>query len=73
MTVTRKGDRLFAQLTGQPEFEIFPRSAETFFWKIVEAEVRFVKNDRGEVVEGINRQGGRTIHAPRMGPERESL
>lgn len=65
LTVTRDGDRLFAQLTGQPPFEIFAKSADTFFWKVVEAEVRFVKNEAGQVVKAIHQQGGAVIEAPR--------
>ncbi len=66
LTVTREGDHLFAQLTGQPRFEIFPKSETTFFWKVVEAEVTFVKDDKGRVVRAIHKQGGQTIDAPRL-------
>jgi CubicO group peptidase (beta-lactamase class C family) len=66
VTCSREGDRLFAQLTGQQKFEIFPKSATEFFWKVVRAEVTFVKNDKGEVIKAIHRQDGRTIHAPKI-------
>jgi CubicO group peptidase (beta-lactamase class C family) len=66
MTVTREGDRLFAQLTGQEKFEIFPKSETEFFWKVVDAEVSFVKNDKGEVTKAVHRQGGQTIHAAKL-------
>jgi CubicO group peptidase (beta-lactamase class C family) len=66
LTVTREGDLLFAQLSGQPRFEIFPRSDTTFFWKVVEAEVTFVKNDKGQVVKALHKQGGQTLDAPRL-------
>jgi CubicO group peptidase (beta-lactamase class C family) len=66
LTVTRQGDRLFAQLTGQPSFEIFPKAKDEFFWKVVEAEVRFVRDDAGRVVKALHRQGGQTITAPRF-------
>jgi CubicO group peptidase (beta-lactamase class C family) len=69
MTVTREGDRLFGQLTGQPRYEIFPKSEMEFFWKAVEAEVQFVKNARGEVVKAVHKQGGQTLHAPRLPDE----
>jgi CubicO group peptidase (beta-lactamase class C family) len=68
LTVTREGDRLFAQLTGQPKFEIFPRAKDVFFWKVVEAEVTFVKDEKGKVVRARHRQGGQTITAPRFEP-----
>jgi hypothetical protein len=69
MTVTREGDRLFGQLPGQPRHEIFPKSETEFFWKVVEAEVQFVKNARGEVVKAVHKQGGQTLHAPRLPDE----
>ncbi|MBM3836919.1 MAG: DUF3471 domain-containing protein [Verrucomicrobia bacterium] len=66
LEVTREGDRLFAQLTGQPKFQIFPKSETEFFWKIVDAQVTFVKNDNGEVTKAIHRQGGLMIDAARI-------
>jgi CubicO group peptidase (beta-lactamase class C family) len=45
MTVTKEGQHLYAQLTGQPRFEIFPKSGTEFFWKVVDAQVTFVKDD----------------------------
>jgi CubicO group peptidase (beta-lactamase class C family) len=69
LTVTREGKQLHAQLTGQPRFEIFAKSADTLFWKVVEAEVQFVKNDAGEVVKAIHKQNGAVIQAPRVAEE----
>jgi hypothetical protein len=66
LTVTKEGDKVFAQLTSQPKFEIFPKSETEFFWKVVEAEVTFVKNDKGEVTKAIHKQGGQTINAPKL-------
>ena len=66
LTVTRDGDHLMAQLTGQPAFEIFPKGKDVFFWKVVEAEVTFVKDGNGKVVKAVHRQGGQTIDAPRF-------
>ena len=66
MTVTREGDRLFAELTGQPKSEIFPKSPTEFFWKVVDAQVEFVKNDAGKVTKAIHHQGGQTLEAPRI-------
>jgi CubicO group peptidase (beta-lactamase class C family) len=66
MTITRQGDRLFAQLTGQPRLEIFPKSETEFFWKAVAARISFVKDRGGKVVKAIHHQGGRTFEAPRL-------
>jgi CubicO group peptidase (beta-lactamase class C family) len=65
MTVTREGNHLFAQLTGQPKFEIFPKSETEFFWKVVDAQVTFVKDEKGKVIKAIHHQGGRTFDAPK--------
>jgi CubicO group peptidase (beta-lactamase class C family) len=69
LIVTRDGNKLFAQLTGQPQFEIFPRSATEFFWKAVDAQITFVKNEKGEVIHGLHRQGGQTLTVPKLKAE----
>jgi CubicO group peptidase (beta-lactamase class C family) len=69
LTVTREGNRIFAQLTGQPRFEIFPKSETEFFWKVVEARVTFVKNEKGEVIKAIHHQGGNVIDASKLKEE----
>jgi len=66
MTVTREENRLFAQLTGQPPFEIFPKSKTEFFWKVVNAQFTFVKDATGKVIKGIHRQGGQTMEVPKL-------
>jgi Domain of unknown function (DUF3471) len=66
MTVSREGGHLFAQLSGQPKFEIFPKSPTEFFWKVVNAQVQFVKNDAGKVTKAIHHQGGQTLEAPKI-------
>jgi hypothetical protein len=66
LTVTKEGDRLFAQMTGQLKFEIFPRSKTEFFWKVVDAQITFVKNEEGEVTHAIYRQGGQELKAPKL-------
>lgn len=66
LMVTREGSKVFAQLSGQPRFEIYPKSETSFFWKVVEAEVAFVKDEEGEVTKAIHKQGGQTITAPKL-------
>ncbi len=66
LDVSRDGDKLFAQLTGQPRHQIYPRSATNFFWKVVEAEMSFIKDASGVVTGAVHRQGGQTIRAPRV-------
>lgn len=66
MTVTREGDHLFAQLTGQPKFEIFPKSETEFVWRVVNAQVTFVKDQNGKVIKVVHDQAGQKFDAPRM-------
>jgi CubicO group peptidase (beta-lactamase class C family) len=61
ITVTKEEDRLFAQMTGQDKFELFPESEKDYFLKVVDAQVTFVKNDKGEVTQLVLHQGGRNM------------
>ncbi len=66
MTVTREENHLYAQLAGQPRFEIFPRSENEFFWKVVDARVTFERDKNGVVTHAVHQQGGATLKAPRL-------
>jgi CubicO group peptidase (beta-lactamase class C family) len=57
-TITREGDSLMSQATGQPKFELFPESETKFFLKVVDAQVTFVKDDKGAVTHMTLHQGG---------------
>ena len=59
MTVTREGDQLFIQATGQSKLPVFPESETDFFYKIVDAQVTFVKDKDGTVTGLVLHQGGR--------------
>lgn len=66
LTVTREGDRLMTQATGQDKVEVFPESESEFFLKVVDAQITFVKSPDGSVNELILHQGGREMHAKRV-------
>lgn len=66
LTVTREGERLYAQLGAQPRFEIFPKSDTEYFWKVVDAKVTFVKDSSGRVVSATHSQNGKVFSAPLM-------
>lgn len=57
-TITREGNRIFAQLTGQGKAEIFPSSESEFFYKVVDAKITFIKDDEGNVTSLILHQMG---------------
>lgn len=66
VVVRRDGERLLAQLTGQPEFEIFPESRNKFFWKVVDAQATFVGADDQPAAALILHQHGQDMRAPRV-------
>jgi CubicO group peptidase (beta-lactamase class C family) len=61
---TREG-RLFAQATGQPEFELFAETQTRFFLKVVDAQVDFIPGDGGVVKELVLHQGGQDMKGMR--------
>lgn len=59
ITIRLKEGNLYAQATGQPEFQIFPESETKFYLKVVDAQVEFNKNEAGEVESLTLFQNGR--------------
>jgi hypothetical protein len=66
LTVRRDQSRLLAQMTGQPEFEIYAKAPNVFFWKVVAAEVTFVTGTDGKVEKALHQQAGATIEAKKV-------
>jgi CubicO group peptidase (beta-lactamase class C family) len=66
IAITREGDHLLGQGTGQPKFELFPESEIKFFLKIIDAQITFIKNEKGEVKEFILHQNGKDHPAKKM-------
>jgi hypothetical protein len=58
LTVTREGDHLFTQATGQGKLEVFPESDHDFFLKVIDAQITF-ETDSQETATGlVLHQGG---------------
>lgn len=68
VTVTRTGQHLFAQLTGQPSAEIFPEGPNDYFYKIVDAQITFTRGPDGRATSMVLHQNGRDQTAPRIAP-----
>ncbi len=66
LTVTKEGSQLKTQATGQPVFDVFPKSENEFYLKVVEAQLKFNKNEVGEVGSVTLFQGGREITGKRI-------
>jgi hypothetical protein len=65
LKITREGGQLSAQLTGQPAAPIYPESATSFFYKVVDAQIDFVDDPSGHVTALILHQNG-DHRAPRV-------
>jgi D-alanyl-D-alanine carboxypeptidase len=63
LTVTREGDRLMTQATGQEKVEVFPSSETEFFLKVVDAQITFIRGAGGTVDQLVLHQGGRDTPA----------
>lgn len=64
--ITKEDNSLYAQLTGQDKFEIFPESEEEFFYKVVDAKITFQKDDTGNVTHLILYQNAQEIPANKI-------
>jgi CubicO group peptidase (beta-lactamase class C family) len=69
LIVTLDGNQLMAQMTGQPNFPIYPSSNDEFNWKVVEAKIKFVKDDKRNVTHAIHTQGGQQLEAKKLKDE----
>jgi Domain of unknown function (DUF3471) len=45
ITITRQGNQLYGQATGDLKAELFPKSQQEFYLKVVDAQVTFDKNE----------------------------
>jgi CubicO group peptidase (beta-lactamase class C family) len=66
LTISRDGERLIGQATGQGKTELRAESQTQFYVKEAGAEITFVKDNDGKVTKLILRQGGRDTEAKRL-------
>jgi hypothetical protein len=65
-SVTREGNQLFTQLTGQQKIEVFPESETVFFPKLMDAQIRFEISGTGRATAMTLRQNGQEIRCARI-------
>ena len=65
LTVTREGDHLMMQATGQPAFRVWASAPDEFFLKVVDAQISFTRGADGKVDGLVLHQGGRDQRAVR--------
>lgn len=66
LSVTKEGDKLVSQATGQPKFELLPESETAFFIKDIPALFIFMRGEKGDVNQLITVQDGRIVSAKRF-------
>jgi CubicO group peptidase (beta-lactamase class C family) len=65
ITMTVENGQLMTQATNQPKFPLFAESETKFFLKVVDAQVEFVKDEKGQVTHLVLYQGGREVKGVR--------
>ncbi|HKQ77518.1 MAG TPA: DUF3471 domain-containing protein [Blastocatellia bacterium] len=65
--IHRESDKLYFVGPKQPMVEAFPESETRFFFKVADAQMTFIKNEKGEVNELIFEIDRQTIKARRIG------
>jgi serine-type D-Ala-D-Ala carboxypeptidase/endopeptidase len=65
-TITRNGDQLNAQLTGQPALPIYADKPDHFVYRVVNAELDFERDGAGKVTALTLHQNGQSLKAPRV-------
>ncbi len=66
LSITLNQGRMYAQMSFQPAFRVYPSGPDRFFYRQVEAELIFKRDDSGSVVGLELEQGGRTLKASRQ-------
>jgi serine-type D-Ala-D-Ala carboxypeptidase/endopeptidase len=66
LAITREGNYLYAQATGQPKIEIFPESDREYFYRVVDAQITFETDSNGRATALTLHQNGANMSAKRI-------
>jgi CubicO group peptidase (beta-lactamase class C family) len=66
LTITREGDRLFSQATGQSKVELFAEGEKEYFLRVVDAQLTFVTDANGVATAVVLHQNGANLQAKRI-------
>ena len=61
MVVDVEDGHLYARITGQARYEIYPEAEDRFFWTVVPAQITFIVGPGGTVSHAILHQAGREM------------
>jgi len=66
LSITKEGKQLKAQATGQQAFEIYPKSINVFYVKVITAQITFNENENGSIESLTLFQNGQEIPGKRI-------
>lgn len=66
ITINLEDKQLIAQATSQGAYPIFPKTENEFYYKVVDAQIVFNRNDHGEVKSLTLFQSGRKIEGKKL-------
>jgi len=66
LSVTREDNHLMVQATDQGKYEVYPESETKYFYKVVDAQITFDKDQNGHVSQLILHQNGQDMVAQRI-------
>ena len=66
LSLSRDGDKFYAQATNQPKFELFAKDAKNFYLKVVDAQIKIDTDSNGRAISLTLFQGGATMPAKRV-------
>jgi len=66
LEVLKENNHLFAQFPALGKVELYPESETKFFLKVIDAQVSFLRDEKGEVTRLIVHQGGSNLPAPKL-------
>lgn len=69
-SITAEEKRVYAQLTFQPRFRIYPNddAGLTYHYRNIDAEITFAQDESGQITDLTLHQGGRDLPGPRSEP-----
>ena len=70
MMVSAEKTALYAQLSGQARFQIYPSAPGEYFWKVVDAKIKFVSDQEGRITHADFEQNGNALKVQRLKDEK---
>jgi tetratricopeptide (TPR) repeat protein len=66
ITITKEGTQMKAQATGQPIADIYPKSNDEFYLKVVPAQIIFIKDENGKIESLTLFQNGQELNGKKI-------